>query len=221
MYATRRNKIITLLLFLFLSTNLNGQDRAFIISGYLSAGIGKEITQYRVFKQGSATLTNQTTSHGLYGGAGLTVIKTLPKLTWNIGGELAFISKGYFASMDTVYSSGSFAGTSFKRTDLNYLETTVFIEKSIQLKNPEYKFLFAPGLYYGFSVQGIIGSGLQAKGNDLGSSVSVGIQRKRSYLKADFKSGFINIRNDINSKFKNQILNFKLGTRFTGKRKRN
>ena len=188
----------------------NAQEKQLILRLYVSPGICISPTQHRVFNDGTATLTNLTKSNGLFFGGGLEVLKNLNK-NWLVGGDLGFISKGYFATRDTIYNNGGFNGTSFTRTDLNFVETTAFIEKQIILKNPDYKIMFSSGLFYGLHISNIIGFGLEASGNDIGTSLSIGIQRKRSFVKLDFQKGLTNIKNNADSYFKTNILSFKIG----------
>ena len=187
-----------------------GQEKKFTLRGYVSPGICKSPTQHRIFKDGKVTLTNLTKSNGLFFGGGFELLRNFEK-NWLLGGDFGFISKGYFATRDTTYNNGSFGGTGFSRTDLNFLETTIFIEKQVLLKDPKYKIMFSTGLFYGLHIPNIIGFGLEAKGNDFGTSISVGIQRKRSFAKLDFKRGLTNIENNANASFKTKILSFKIG----------
>jgi len=187
-----------------------GQEKKFTLRGYISPSICKSPTQHRTFRDGKVTLTNLTSSSVLFFGGGLEVLKNLDK-NWLIGGDLGFMSKGYFATRDTTYNNGSFGGTGFTRTDLNFLETIVFIEKQLVLKNPNYRITFSSGLFYGLHIPNIVGFGLEANGNDFGTSLSIGIQRKPIFVKLDFQKGLINIQNNANSSFKTNMLSFKIG----------
>ncbi len=116
--------------------------------------------------------------------------------------------------MDTVYNYGSFTGTAYTRMDLNFLETTLFLEKQILLNNPKYRIMLSTGLFYGLHIPNIISFGSEAKGNDFGTSISVGVQKSNSFVKLDLKNGLTNIRNDAKSSFKTNILSFKIGYSF-------
>lgn len=70
--------------------------------------------------------------------------------------------------------------------------------------------MLSSGLFYGLHIPHAIGFGLEAKGNDFGTSISVGIQRKRALAKLDFKKGLTNISNNANASFKTNILSFKI-----------
>lgn len=199
-----------LLIICLLAMHSYGQERKVTLNVYISPSICQSPTQYRVFNDGKVTLTNLTKSSSLFFGFGLQLLKSLDK-NWLIGGDLGFASKGYFATRDTIYNIGSLSGTGFTRTDLNFLETTVFMEKQIILKNPVYRIMFSTGLFYGLHIPNIFGFGLEANGNDIGTSLSIGIQRKRIFTKLDFKKGLIDIKNNANSSFKTNILSFKIG----------
>lgn len=203
-------KNIIVILICLIGMHSYAQEKKFILRGYISPSICKVSTQHRIFKDGKATLTNLTKSSGLFFGGGIELLRKLEK-NWLLGGELGFISKGYFATKDTTYNNGSLGGTGFERTDLNFLETTLLIEKQVFLKNPEYKIMFSSGLFYGLHIPNIVGFGLEANGNDFGTSISVGIQRKRSFAIFSFKKGLTNIENNANSSFKTNILSFKIG----------
>ena len=74
--------------------------------------------------------------------------------------------------------------------------------------------MLSSGLFYGLHIPNISGLGLEAN-NDFGTSISIGLQRKRFFAKLDFKKGLTtNIRNSANSSFKTNILGFKIGYSF-------
>jgi hypothetical protein len=177
---------------------------------YISPSICKSPTQNRVLNDGKATLTNLTRASGLFFGGGLELLRNLKK-NWLIGGDLGFISKGYFAIRDVRNSNGSFSGTGFTRTDLNFVETSFFLGKLLQLKGTGYKISFSSGLFYGFRAPLLSDFGLKASGNDLGTLLSIGIERKRFFLKVNSKRGMINIENNVNSTFRTNIICFKFG----------
>lgn len=203
-------KAVLIILTSLLAMYSYGQVKKIILSGYVSSGISKSPTQHTIYKNGKVTSSNLTKSSGIFFGAGIILLRKLGE-NWNLGGDLAFISKGYFATRDTAYNVGSLGSTSYRSTDLNYLETTLFIEKQILFDNPDYKLLFSSGLFYGLHVTPISGSGLEANGNDFGTSISFGIQRKRMYAKLDFKKGLLDIKNNTNASFKTNILSLKIG----------
>jgi len=203
-------KNIIVILICLIGMHCYAQEKKVILRGYISPSICRIPTQHRIFKDGKATSTDLTKSNGLFFGGSIELLRKLDK-NWLLGGDLGFISKGYFAARDTTYSNGSLGGTGFERTDLNFLETTFFIEKQVLLKNPKNKILFSSGLFYGLHIPNIVGFGLEANGNDFGTSISIGIQRKRTLAKFEFKKGLINITNNANSSFKTNILSFKMG----------
>ena len=133
-----------------------------------------------------------------------------------LGGDFAYISKGNLKIYDTVYSNGSISGFSFQRIELPYIETTIFLEKQVILKNQKDRILFSSGLFFGLHASYIGRFVLQAKGNndignDFGVSCAVGIQKKRFFTKFDFKKGLINIKNDKAAIFKTTIIALKIG----------
>lgn len=203
-------KSIIVIVICLIALHADGQERKFALRGFISPGIGQLSTQNRIFEDGKETLTNMTKSSGLFFGGSVQILRKLEN-NWLLGGDLGFISKGYFATMDSTYNFGSLAGTGFERTDLNFLETTLSIEKQVLLKNSDYSLLFSSGVFYGIHIPKIVGFGLEANGNDFGTSLSIGIQRKRCLAKFEYKKGLTNISNNINSSFRTNILSLKIG----------
>lgn len=206
--SLRKNTIVILIC--LIGMHSSAQEKKFTLRGYISPSICKLSTQHRIFTDGKAISTDLTKSSGLFFGGGIELLRKFHK-NWLLDGDLGFISKGYFATRDTTYNNGSFGGTGFERTDLNFLETTLSIEKQVLLKNPKYKIMFSSSLFYGLHIPNIVGFGLEASGNDFGTSISTGIQRKRTLVKVEFKKGLTNIANNANSSFKTNILSFKIG----------
>ena len=204
----KRGALITLIF--LMAFNSHAQEKKLSLRIYVSPSICQSPTQYRTFKDGQVTLTNMGKSNGLFFGGGLELLKKM-NTNWLIGGNFDFVSKGYLATRDTTYNNGSLSGTEFTRTDLNFLETTIFIEKQIIAQDPKYKFMFSAGLFYGLHVPNYIGFDLEANGNDFGASIAGGIQRKKVFFKLDYKKGLIIICNNANAFFKTNIISFKVG----------
>ena len=203
-------KVLFVLITLLVGLHSNAQEKKITLRLYVSPSICKSPTQYRVFNDGKATLTNLTKSNELFFGGGVALLKHV-KGNWFVGGDLAFASKGFLATRDTIYNNGGLGGTSFKRTDLNFLQTTIFIENQTSLNNSDYSLLFSTGMFYGMHIPNIIGVGLEANGNDFGTSLSIGVQRKRILTKLHYQKGLVKILNNANSSFKTNILSFKFG----------
>ncbi len=201
---------LIVLITLLIGVHSNGQDKKLTLRLYISPSISKSPTQYRVFNDGKVTLTDLTKSNKLFFGGGVALLKRFDR-NWLIGGDVGFASKGFFATRDTIFNNGGLSGTSFKRTDLNFLQTTIFTEKHTILNNSDFKLLYSFGFFYGLHIPNIIESGLEANGNDFGTSLGIGVQRKRLSTKLDYQKGLVNISNNANSLFKTNILSFKLG----------
>ena len=198
---------------LFIAFNAYAQENGFVFRGYISPAICESPIQSRVFKDGQLASTKLTKKAGLFFGVGLEVSKKMEN-NWLIGVDLGFVSKGYLATKDTFFSYGDISGTNYIRADMNFWQPAMFIEKQFLLKNPDYRLLLDAGLFYGLHVTNLIGFGLEANGNDFGTSISLGIQRKRAFAKLDYEKGLIFISNNADASFKTNILRFKIGFSF-------
>lgn len=202
--------ILIILITWLIAIHSYSQEKKLTFRGYISPSICKSPTQYRTIIDNNVSLTDMTKSSRLFFGAGIEMLRKLNQ-NWFVGGDLGFVSKGYFALRETNYQNGSLSGTGFARTDLNFLETTLLLEKQLSMKNPENRILLSAGLFYGLHLPNITSFGVEANGNDLGTSLSLGLKRKRFFAKLNLKNGFINIKNNIGSSFKTNILSFKIG----------
>ena len=149
----------------------------------------------------------------MFFGVGLEVLKKMEN-NCLIGAELGYVSKGYLATDDSSFSYGGLTGTTYIRADMNFWQPAIFVEKQFVLKNPDYSVLLNGGLFYGLHVTNLIGFGLEADGNDFGTSLALGIQRKRAFVKLDFEKGLIFIRNNADASFRTNVLRFKIGYSF-------
>lgn len=206
-------KIICFIFICFIWIHSYAQKRRVSGNLYINSNLCRVPTQNLVFNDGQRMLTTISETYDIFMGFGAGVLIPVSK-KFSIGGDFGFISKGYFAKRENTYSSGSLTGKGFARTDLNFFESTVFLEKQIRLKNPHYKTLFSSGLFYGINLPHIMDFGLQAKGNDFGGMLAVGIQRNHVFAKIEFKKGLMEIKNSINFSFTTQILSFKFGYKF-------
>lgn len=181
---------------------------------YLNPGIGFSPIVHRIFNDGDITSITVTKKIEIVWGGGIEVLKDL-KNNFYLAGDLAFILKGNLKTYDTVYSRGSIAGYSFSNEGLSYIETTIFLEKQVPLKNLNNRILFSSGLFYGIHGSHLGSLILQGSksdfGNDFGAILSLGIQRRGFFTKFDFKKGLINMKNDKNILFKTNVLTLKVG----------
>ena len=190
--------------------NSFSQEKNFFFKGYISPGISFSQNQNTVHTDGQLTSADLSKSMIFNFGLGIELLKRI-KNDWLIGADIGFIGKGYFERNDITYSGGSISGTTYTRYDMNFFETTLFIEKQIQMKNPSYKLLIDGGLFYGTHILNLVSFGIEANGNDFGTSLSAGIQRKKVFVKLDFDKGLITIKNNANAFFKTNVLSFKIG----------
>lgn len=204
---------ILLIASLLITLNSFAQEKGFVFRGYISPAIGQSLIQNRVFEDGKVTSTNLTKKPGLFFGVGLEVLKKMEN-NWLIGADLGFLSKGYLATEDSSFSYGGLTGTTYIRADMNFWQPAIFVEKQFLLKNPDYRVLLKGGIFYGLHVTNLIGFGLEADGNDFGTSLGLGIQRKRAFVKLDYEKGFLYIKNNADASFRTNILRFKIGFSF-------
>jgi hypothetical protein len=112
---------------------------------------------------------------------------------------------------DTTYSGASVSGYGFQSIDLNFMETTLYLEKKLLLKNPANKFLFSYGLFYGLHLPHVVQFSVGADGNDFGMSFSGGIQVRRFFAKLEYKKGLANIKNTSTANFTSSLAILKIG----------
>ena len=205
-----KNCIAAITLIFLLAVNLNAQNQRFFLRGFLCPSICQSPTFNRTIVDSKVTESYLEKSTTLFWGGGFEGLVKI-KNSWLIGCDVDFTSKGYLATKDVTYSNGSLSGNSFRRTDMNFLESNLFVEKQFQIPDSKCTLLCSAGLFYGIHVPNIIGIGLELEGNDFGSSLCTGIKWKSAVFKLDYRNGMKDIDNKAKAIFRTNILRLQFG----------